>query len=123
MLEEIKNLTQDDVLELINDFPIQPTKSRVVITANTEELDDDEVELTGSAFSPIQYVLAVGSYTKEWLKPGQKIHLNLDAMTVNIPSEDNAYQNVQSIQLKPVEIAGKIFVIITEDKIDYLINS
>lgn len=122
-MEEVINLTQEDVLELIVDFPITPLKNRVIITTNVEEVDDDEIELTGNAFSPIQYVVAAGSYSKDYLKPGQKVSLDLEAMTVRVPNDNDAYQPMQKIQLKPVEVEGRVYGVITEDKIEFLYNN
>jgi len=120
-MEEIKNLDQDDVLDLITDFPIEPMRNRLIITTNVEEMDPDEVDLQGAAFSPEQYVLAVGSYTKDFLKPGQKIYLDLEAMSVRVPSGENAYDAVTSIQIHPVRVGEKVFGMITDDKIAYKI--
>ena len=118
-MEEVKNLTQDDVLELIQDFPIEPMRNRVIITTNTIELEEDEVNLGGAAFHEEQYIMAVGSYTKDFLSPGQKVSLDLEAMTVRIPNDNDAYQPIQRIQLKPVEVDGRMYGVITDDKIEY----
>jgi len=121
-MEEVVNLTQDDVLELITDFPIEPLRNKIVITTNVEEVDEDEVDLMGNSFSPEQYVLAVGSYSKDFLKPGQKVFLDLESMTVKVNNPEDIYNPVMKISLKPVEVKGKVFGIITEDKIEYLIR-
>jgi len=120
--ETIKNLTQNDVLELIKDFPVKPLRNRVIITTNTEEIEEDEVDYTGSAFSPVQYVLAVGSYNEDVFKPGQKVHLDLESMTVNNPNREDVYNPVQQIKIKPVEVGDKFYGMITDDKIDFIYN-
>lgn len=117
----IENLTKEEVEELIKDFPITPLRNKVIITTNTEE-NEDGIDLTGAAFSPEQYVLAVGSYAKDYISPGQLVSLDLESMTMNVPSNNNAYEPQQRIMLKPVEIEGRIYGVITEDKIEYLIN-
>ena len=88
----------------------------------TIELEDDEVDLGGNAFSPEQYVLAVGSYSKDIVSPGQKVFLDVESMTVKVNNPDDVYNPVMKISLKPVEVEGKIFGVITEDKIEYLIR-
>lgn len=118
-MEEVKNLTQDDVLELIKDFPIEPMRNRVIITTNVEELEDDEINLSEASFAPEQFVLAVGSYSKDLLKPGQKVSLDLEAMSIKVPADNNAYEPVTRILLKPVEVNGRMFGVITDDKIEY----
>ncbi|MGK2864881.1 MAG: hypothetical protein ACSLE0_23315 [Chitinophagaceae bacterium] len=122
-MEEVKNVTHDEVLELVKDFPITPLRNKVIITTNVEKLEDDEINLQGGAFSPEQFVLAVGSYAKDYLSPGQKINLDLEAMTVRVPNSNDAYEPMHKIMLKPVEIDGRVYGIITEDKIEYLINN
>lgn len=122
MEEQVANLTQDDVLGLIKDFPIEPLRNKIIITTNVEEYEDDEVELSGAAFSPEQFVVAIGSYSKDFLSPGQKVHLDLERMTVQVANDSDAYNPIPRIQLKPVEVDGRIYGIITEDKIEYLIK-
>jgi uncharacterized OsmC-like protein len=121
-MEEVVNLTQDDVLDLIREFPIIPLRNKIIITTNVLELEDDEVDLGGNAFSPEQYVLAVGSYSKDIVSPGQKVFLDVESMTVKVNNPDDVYNPVMKISLKPVEVEGKIFGVITEDKIEYLIR-
>jgi hypothetical protein len=121
-MEEVVNLTQDDVLEMIKDFPIMPLRNKIVITTNVEELDEDEVDLFGNAFSPEQYVLAVGSYSKDLISPGQKVYLDIEAMSVRVPNPENVEQPITKISLKPVEVEGIVFGMITEDKIEYLVR-
>lgn len=121
-MEEVKNLTQEEVLELVDNFPITPLRNRVIITTNVEELEEDELDLQGAAFSPEQFVLAVGSYSKDIIKAGQKVYLDLTAMTVKVPSDNNAYEAQEKIFLKPVMIEGRTYGVITDDKIEYLIN-
>ena len=122
-MEEVKNLSLEEVLELIKDFPIQPLRNRLIITTNIEDYEEGEVDLSGAPFSPEQYVLAVGSYSSDVISPGQKVHLDLEAMSVRIPNDNNAYEPITTIQLKPVEVDGKVYGMITDDKVEYLINS
>lgn len=121
-MNDFKNLNQDDVLDLIKDFPIVPVKNRIIITTNTEEFEEDEVNISGSAFSAEQYVLAVGSYAKDWLSPGQKVSLDLESMTIKMPNSEDAYESYKKIMIKPVQVGDRVFGIITDDKIEYLIN-
>jgi len=54
---EQKNLTQDNVLDLMRNFEIQPLFNKVVITLNREE-EDGGLILSDNTLSEIQYVLA-----------------------------------------------------------------
>jgi hypothetical protein len=118
-MEEVKNLTQDEVLEIVKTFPIEPLRNKVIITTNVEEQEEDAIDLEGAAFSQEQFVLAVGSYSKDILKAGDKVSLDLEAMTVRIPNDNNAYEPMYKIQLKPIEIDGITYGEITDDKISY----
>jgi hypothetical protein len=118
-MEEVKNLTQDEVLEIVKTFPIEPLRNKVIITTNVEEQEEDAIDLEGAAFSQEQFVLAVGSYSKDILKAGDKVSLDLEAMTVRIPNDNNAYEPMYKIQLKPIEIDGVTYGEITDDKISY----
>ena len=122
-MEEVSNLSQDDVLELIKDFPITPLRNKLVISTNVEDLEDDDVDLTGVGFSPEQYVVASGSHCAGFIPAGQKIYLDLDKMTIEVNNRDDVYNPIKKIQLKPVEVNGRVYGIITEDKIEYLINN
>jgi len=122
-MEEVANLTQEEVLELVKNFPISPLRNKVIITTNYEEIEEDGIKLTEAIFSPEQYVIAVGSYAKDYLTPGQKVSLDLEAMTVKVPNSNDAYQPQDKIMLKPVEVEGRFYGIITEDKVEYLINN
>jgi hypothetical protein len=122
-MEEVANLTQEEVLELVKNFPISPLRNKVIITTNYEEIEEDDIKLTEAMFSPEQYVIAVGSYAKDYLTPGQKVSLDLEAMTVKVPNSNDAYQPQDKIMLKPVEVEGRFYGIITEDKVEYLINN
>jgi hypothetical protein len=121
-MEEVKNVTQEEVQELIKDFPLTPLRNRVIITTNVEEYEEDGVDLSGTSFSPEQFVLAVGSYAKDYLTPGQRISLDLEAMTVKVPSENNAYEPQHRIMMKSVEVDDNVFGVITDDKIEYIVN-
>lgn len=53
---EQKNLTQDDVLDLMRNFEIQPLFNKVVITLNREE-EDGSLILSDNTLSEIQYTV------------------------------------------------------------------
>ena len=122
-MEEIENLTLDDVLELIHEdkFPIIPLRNRIVISTNVEEYEDDDVNLSGQGFDEEQYVIAVGSHVNI-LKPGMKIMLNLDAMTVMEENPEDRESPLKRIMLRPVEAGKRFYGMITDDKVDYIIR-
>ena len=71
-MEELENLTQDGVLELITDFPLEPLRNKLIITTNIVENEDDDINLSGQSFSEVQYVMAAGSHRAEFTA-GQKV--------------------------------------------------
>jgi len=119
-MEEITNLTQDDVLGLITDFPVQPRHSKVIITINTEDVDG-ELVLESNSFSEVQYVMASGPHCLD-LKPGQKVILDIEKMLVYEQSETNSYEKISRIKIKPVEVDGKMYALVNDTVIDSIDN-
>lgn len=110
-MQEVKNITQDEVLEMIKDFPVQPRRSRVVITVNVDEGDD--IDLTGAGgFAENQYVLAVGSHVTD-IVPGQKVLIDVRKMLV---------PNTDQIEIDPINVGDKIFAFVNEGVIKAVDN-
>lgn len=114
-MEEIQNVTPKEVQKLIKNFPIKPHRNNLVITVNSEE-PDGELILTNGQFAETQYVIAAGSFiSKEGdIKPGVKVLLDLEKMMVFSSEANNSHERVGSIKLKPIEINGRVFAIITD---------
>jgi len=114
-MEERVNLSQDDVLDVIKDFPLEPSFSRVYITLNKLEADGDLV-LSDNVLSDIQYVVAKGPMVT-WLDAGQKVIIDIDKMMVPIQQEStDSYQTVMQVKIDPIEINGNIYTLI-EDRL------
>lgn len=101
-MEEVKNITHDEVLELINNFPFKPLRNRLIITVNVS--DSDAIDLSGDTFSDTQYVIATGSFITEF-KPGNKIVLDIPKMMD---------KNTESIRIDPLEYNGRIYAYIND---------
>jgi hypothetical protein len=106
-MEEVTNLSQDDVLEVIKDFPLDPTRSRMIITVNTDE-PEDGIDMTGNSFAEVQYVVAVGNFNQD-IKAGQKVILDLKRML----AKDNSGQ----IEIDPIEVNGRMYAFINDGDI------
>lgn len=104
-MEEVTNITQEEVLELIKDFPVQPTRSKLIITVNIDELEDG-IDMTGNSFNEVQYIMAVGSFNTEF-KAGEKVILDLRKM---MPSNSNG-----QIELDPIEVNGRMYAFINDN--------
>lgn len=110
-----ENFTQDTVLDIITNFPIDPLRNKVVITLNKEEIDGDLV-LSDNVMSEVQYVIAGEViYRDKVVKPGQKVLLDIKGMMKSVRREvNNQYEMVEQIELDPVQVNGQVFAIIDD---------
>mgnify|MGYP003451764938 CR=1 FL=1 len=110
-----ENFTQDTVLDIITDFPIDPLRNKVVITLNKEEVDGDLV-LSDNVMSEVQHVIAGEViYRDKVVKPGQKVLLDIKGMMKSVRREvNNQYEMVEQIELDPVQVNGQVFAIIDD---------
>lgn len=114
-MEEVSNITFEEVLELIKDFPLQPLRGKVIITVNAAE-EDGRILLQESTFSESQYVLASSPNTG--ITPGTKVLLDIERMTQVSRSTTDESEHITSIKLKPVEVNGQVFALINDSVID-----
>ena len=111
---EIKNLDQDDVLDIIKNFPLQLRGRKVLITNNSYEPDGNMI-LSNNQFSEIQYVVAVGDYLKsDDLQPGQKVFIDVERMVEYVFADDNSHEKVPRIKLKTIEVGDNVFSVIDD---------
>lgn len=118
MEEKLTNLTQDDVLELIKDFPVIPLRGKVIITMNTEDVDENGLLLSSANFSEVQYIVAAPEGDVCQVQAGQKVILDLEAMMTFTSSDTDAYEKVGHVKLKPIQVEDKIYGLINERYID-----
>lgn len=119
-MEEVTNMTQDDVLDVITNFPIIPTRNKLIITVNVKEPDGNLV-LAENSFDEVQYVVATGSHSSD-IKAGQKVLLSLDKMMVYDQAQSDAYERVGHIKITPIEVNDRVYGLITDGMIDALDN-
>lgn len=110
-----ENFTQDTVLDIITNFPIDPLRNKVVITLN-KELIEGTLDLSNGTMSEVQYVIAGEvNYRDKVVKPGQKVLLDIRGMMKVVRREvNNQYQEVEQIELDPLEVNGQVFAIIDD---------
>lgn len=111
-MEEMDNITLEEVQEFIKDFPIKPLVRKLIITLNTEQVDGDIV-LSNNIFSETQHVLSVGTHITD-IKPGDKVLLDIEKMTEFSPAESNSYEKIPRIKVNPIDIGDYTFGIINE---------
>lgn len=113
--EERPNVTQDDVLDIIRTFPLEPMFNKVYITLNKEQ-EDGELVLSDNVLSDVQFVVA-GEV--EWrdkkIVPGQKVLIDIEKMMVSVRQESrDAYESVMQVKIDPVEIDGNMYALIED---------
>lgn len=116
-MEEVKNLTQEDVNEIIKRFNLEPRGRDVIITVNViEEEDDNGVVLSTNDFSEFQYVLAKGGHVHD-LEPGDKVMLNVEAMMTKVPHAENIYESDMQIKIFPIEFEDRMYALVSDNVI------
>lgn len=110
-----ERVTQDDVLDIIRTFPLEPLFNRVYITLNKMEEDGDLV-LSDNVLDDVQFVVA-GEI--EWkgkkIVPGDKVIIDIEKLMVPVRQEStDSYQTVMQVKIDPVEIDGVIYTLIED---------
>lgn len=109
-MEEKRNLNQDDVLDLVGKFPLEPLFNGVYITVNKLETD---LVLTDNILSDVQYVVAAGEHSV--VQPGQKVLIDIEKMMVPVRQEsNNVYETVMQVKVDLVEVNGDIFALVND---------
>lgn len=112
-MEEMMNLGEEEVKEIIKDFPLKPFGNRVIVTLNREEVDGNLV-LSNNTLNDEQFVIAVGSRVME-CEPGDVVILDLDKMTVPTQVAHDQYQSVPQIKVDPIEIDGVVYGFVNDN--------
>lgn len=115
-MENIENMTHDDVLEVITDFPVVPLGRKLLITLNMEEMDG-ELVLSDNSFAETQYVVAKGEHIKDF-EAGAKVILDLEKMMEYLPNPQNSYEKVGRIKIKPIEVGDRVYGLINENVVE-----
>jgi hypothetical protein len=115
MGEERENMTQDDVLDVIRTFPLEPLFGKVFITLNKMS-EDGELILSDNILDDVQYVVAGEIQWRESkVSPGQKVIIDIEKMMVPVRSEDtNAYEPIMQVKIDPIEVDGVMYALIEE---------
>ena len=100
-MEEIKQVSYEEAMELAKGFPIQPLYRKVIVTLNMVE-DESGVILSNEGLSEIQYVLAADETSP--IRPGDKVILDLEKMITKVPSETDQHQLVTKLKIDLIEV-------------------
>lgn len=110
---EQKNLTQDDVLDLMVNFPLEPTFNKVYITLNNLE-PDGVLTLSDNVLSESQFIVAKGPIVNT-LDVGQKVLIDIEKlMALKGYESANQYEQVREVKLDLIEIDGNKFALIED---------
>lgn len=111
----MKNLSKEDVLELIEDFPIKPMFNKVLITLNT--LDGDGIIVVdNNMLSDTQFVIAKGGMVNS-VNEGDRIIIDVKKLTKPVSFErNNQVETVYETDIDAIEIDGVAFAFI-EDRV------
>jgi hypothetical protein len=110
-----ERMNQDDVLDVINVFPLEPLFGKVFITLNKAE-EDGVLIFSDNVLDDVQYVVAGEIQWKNIkVSPGQKVIIDIERMMVATKSEDNnAYEAVMQVKVDLYEIDGVPYALIDE---------
>lgn len=111
----MKNLSKEDVSELIKDFPIKPMFNKVLITLNT--LDGDGIIVVdNNMLSDTQFVVAKGSMVNS-INEGDRVIIDVKKLTRPVTFEsNNQVETVYEADIDAIEIGGVAFAFI-EDRV------
>ena len=108
-------LSKEDILNVINDFPIEPLFNKVIITLNNLE-EDGELILSENVLSDKQYIVA-GSFTFKdvTVSPGDEVLIDIEKMMSPVKTENtNAYEVKMQIKIDPIEVGDNTYAIIDD---------
>ncbi len=105
-------MSQEEVTELLKNFPEEPLFNKVIITANLETPDGGLI-LSDNVLSDIQYVLAKGGSARD-IELGQKVRIDLEKLMIRVPAPNNSHEFVTQIKVDAIEIDGIIYAIIED---------
>lgn len=111
----MKNLSKEDVLELIEDFPIKPMFNKVLITLNTLD-GDDIIVVDNNMLSDTQFVIAKGGMVNS-VNEGDRVIIDVKKLTRPVTFEsNNQAETVYEADIDTIEIGGVAFAFI-EDRV------
>lgn len=117
----MKNVSKEDVLELVKDFPLVPRYSQVIITLNNLQ-EDGQLVYSNNVLSDVQYVVAKGSMVND-LQVGDKVLINLEKMKVPVKVDTGvSVDTVMQVAVDTVEVEDNTFAFIDDRLIKSIDN-
>lgn len=119
-MEDIENMTHDDVLEVIKGFPVQPLGRKVLITLNMED-NDGGLILSDNSFDEVQYIVAKGAHVNDF-EVGAKVLLDLEQMMEYTTNPENSNERIGRIKIRPIQVGDRVYGLINDRVIDAVDN-
>ncbi len=118
---ETKNLTKEEVNNIISTFPYEPIFNKVIITLNKDEVN---LNLTESSLSEIQYIVAGNiKFGNTEIVPGDKVLIDLKSLQRPFKTEtNNTYETVFQIEIDPIFVEDNMYTIVNDRSIKAKIN-
>lgn len=115
-MDDIKQFSQEEVMDLITRFNIAVPFNKLVVTLNVYE-DEDGLISSEDGLDTEQYVIAAGP--RSYLKEGTKVALDMEKLLVKSTLPEDQYQQTMSLQIKTLEFEGYKFGLIDDSKVEY----
>jgi|SRR5690625_4630367 len=112
MGEEFKNISREEVLEMVDTFPIKPLRRNVIVTINTDEFTGDTFETSETGFSESQFVVAKGDFVEDKVQLGDKVLIDLKSMV----NRDGR------LEIMPIEVGDYTFTMISDNLLKAIDN-
>lgn len=103
----------EDLLHVIENFPIKPVFNKVLITLDKLEADGDLV-LSDNILSDTQYVVSKGNFVNE-VNIGDKVIIDIEKMMKSEKREaTNVYEDVKVVNIDQIEVDGRMYAFIDD---------
>lgn len=111
-MKEQVNLTFENVIEIIQEFPLEPMFNKVIVTLNKGVIEGT-LDLSENTITEEQFIIAKGPNVHN-LEVGQKVLLDLDRLMEKRTNPNNVYEEVGMLKFDPIIADGIIYAILED---------
>ena len=111
-MENQANLTWEEVVQIINEFPLEPMFNKVIVTLNKGVIEGT-LDLSSNTVAEEQYIIAKGPNVHN-LELGQKVLLDLDKLMEKRTNPNNVYEEVGMLKFDPIMVDDIIYAILED---------
>lgn len=113
---EIINLSEEEIKDVIENNNIIPNRGKVIITCNSIEYEEGDLETDLTMLSDIQTVVAV-SDNNTFVKSGDKVILDLESLKVPVTGVRDSFEENYQLNIDYVMSGGYMLSMINERNI------